>query len=107
MVMSAMGDFRFTIFNNLTLAVAALTLAMALARMRVRPEANWPLAYYAPVLAFALGFRYSLSLWWVGLGAVSAALVRFAPTARRAARVAELGALAYVFARSVGLLLMW
>jgi hypothetical protein len=102
-----MEGFRFTLFNSLTLFVMVLTLAMALFRRRARPETAWPLAYYVVIAAFAIAFRYSLSLWCVGAGVVFALLVRFVPEARRAARVAEFGALAYVFARSVALLLMW
>ena len=84
-----------------------LTLSMAAVRARVRPEANWPLAYYAVVAGFAVGFAYSLSWWGVGAGVLCAALARWAPGARRVARVAEFAVLAYVFARCVGLLLMW
>lgn len=102
-----MESFRFTLFNSLTLFIMALTLAMALVRARAPATANWPLAYYPVILGFAIGFRYSLSLWWVAAGIACAVLVRAAPRTRPAARVAEFGVLAYVFARSVALLLMW
>jgi dolichyl-phosphate-mannose--protein O-mannosyl transferase len=102
-----MENFRFTLFNDLTLLILALTLAMAVVRAKAPPTANWPLTYYAVLLGFALGFPYSFNLWAVVGGIVSALLVRLAPQARPAARIAEFAALAYVFGRSVALLLMW
>lgn len=98
---------RFTLFNNLTLFIMALTAAMALVRAKAPATANWPLAYYAVISGFALAFRYSLNLWWVAAGIVCALIVRTAPSARRVARAAEFAVLAYVFARSMALLLMW
>jgi hypothetical protein len=102
-----MENFRFTLFNTLTLLVMALTVAMAVVRARTRPEAAWPSLYYAAVAAYALAFRYSLNLWLLAAGILAAALLRFAPRVRPYARVAEFAVLAYVFIRSAALLMMW
>ncbi len=101
-----MEGFRFTIFNSATLTVMALTVGMALARSRTGPEARWPILYYVPVAAFALAFPYSLNLYWVSGGILAALLVRYLPW-QRPARIAELAVLAYIFIRSLGLLLLW
>jgi hypothetical protein len=102
-----MENIRFTLFNNLTLVMLALTAGMAVVRARVRPQASWPLAYYVLVLAFALGFRYSLNPWFAGAGGVCALMVRAGHPAAPVARLAEFAVLAYIFARLVALLLMW
>ncbi|MFB3826997.1 MAG: hypothetical protein ACE15B_09515 [Bryobacteraceae bacterium] len=101
-----MENFRFTLFNGLTLFVMALTVATALARLARRRGSNWPLAYYALLLAFALGFPYSLNPYVIGAGAALALAIRFGRPAAPV-RVAEYGVLAYVMARSVALLLLW
>jgi hypothetical protein len=100
-----MEYFRFTPFNCITLFVMGLTLAMVVARAR-RSGGNWALAYYAAILAFAIGFPYSLNLFWVAAGLAAGLLIRFRPR-NAPVRVAEYGVLAYVFARCVGLILMW
>jgi hypothetical protein len=102
-----MENFRFTLFNALTLLLMVLTAGMALARAKASPKANWPLAYYALAMAFALSLRYSLNPWFVAAGAVCSLMVRAGHGAAPAARAAEFAVLAYVFARSVALLLMW
>ncbi len=101
-----MEDFRFTLFNGLTLLVMALTIATALARTGARRESNWPLAYYALALVFALGFPYSLNSYVIAAGVVLALLIRFGRPIR-AVRLAEYGVLAYVVVRSVALLMLW
>lgn len=101
-----MEGFRFTLFNNLTLFVMAATVGMVAARARAPRKAVWPMAYWVLVLAFAAAFQYSLNMYLVATGILVAALLRYAPRPQPV-RIAEFALLAYVFARCVGLLLMW
>jgi hypothetical protein len=101
-----MENFRFTLFNGITLFILALTIAIAIHRIRARKAGNWPLAYYVVALGFAFGFPYSLNLACVFAGLALALAIRlgFLPWA---ARWAELAIWAYVLARCMALLLMW
>jgi hypothetical protein len=99
-----------TLFNSITLFVMALTLWTAYARFRFRLASNWFGAYYAVLGGFWLGFDGSLNTWWLGLGALSALLLRAdflrgAPLL--AVRAAELAFFAYVLWRGLALFLLW
>ncbi len=101
-----MQDFRFTLFNNITLLVLALTVYVAIWRFRGNLLSNWPLVYYAIVIAYTVAFTGGLHPAWVAAGSVSAVFLRVTmfPTF---ARVAELAALVYIAWRSIGLILLW
>jgi hypothetical protein len=102
-------DFKFTLFNSVTLFVMALTLWTAYARFRFRLMSNWFALYYLVILGFWLGFEGSLNTWWI-LAGIAGALVLRSGRARgplcRSARILELAFFAYVLWRSVGLLLL-
>ncbi len=96
---------RFTLFNCITLFVAALTVLVAILRFRANPRSSWFFLYYVPVIVgFAVGFEGSLNPYAVGAGVALAIVIRFGVIA---ARWAELLFFAYVLLRCVGLLLGW
>ena len=101
-----MENFRFTLFNSITLFLLALTTVTAIRRFRPDSGGNWPLVYWAIALAYTFGFSYGLHPAWVGPGTLCAILIRFGvwPSLLR---WVELAALAYVAWRSVGLILLW
>ena len=101
-----MENFRFTLFNSITLLVLALTLLTAIRCFGAAPRSNWPPAYWAIALAYTFGFSRGLHPAWVGTGALCAILIRFGAWPSLV-RWAELVALAYVAWRSVGLILLW
>jgi len=101
-----MASFRFTLFNNLTLFLMALTAGAAVLRLRGRASSSWPLAYYAAALGYTFGFEGGLNPYGVFAGLISSLLVRLGIFPRQA-RVVELAALAYVLWRCLGLLLLW
>ncbi len=99
---------RFTLFNAITLLIAAVTLAtgVALARGKLRP--NWLLAYYLLIAAYWKVFEGALNGVWVVAGLSCAVLLRFnlpGGGGERAVRWGALAALAYVFLRGVDLIL--
>jgi hypothetical protein len=101
-----MGHYPFTFFNGITMLVLALTLVLGWRRWRGSPAANWPLAGYAVIAGYTVGFSGGLNPYWVAAGAACAVAIRlgFYP---RQARWVEAIPLAYVAWRCVGLLLMW
>jgi hypothetical protein len=99
------GDFRFTLFNDVTLFIMALTMGALVWRLKGRIDSNWPLVYWAIVLAYALAFHYSLNLYWILAGAALGLIGRFAR--HRLLRCIELPAFVYVWWRALGLLLGW
>ncbi len=101
-----MEGFRFTLFNDLTLLVLALTLATLAGRLRGRLHANWPLAYYLVVLGHSLGFARGINGYAVAAGLVAGAAQRF-DGYWQVAWAVEVAALACIAWRSIGLLLMW
>ena len=101
-----MENFRFTLFNGITLFIMAATAGIAAIRIAGRNRSRWPLAYYPVLLGYALGFKYSLNPGWVAAGAALTLMVR-AGVQPLAARIAEYAVLAYVFWRALGLLLLW
>jgi hypothetical protein len=96
--------FRFTLFNDITLLMMGLTVAVAIGRWRGHLRSNWPLACYAAVTAYTFGFDGSYNRIWLSVGLACALLIRVGVGA---ARWAEAFFIAYVLWRSVGLLLMW
>ena len=99
-----MEYFRFTLFNDATLLIVALTLWTAVARHRNPPPRNWPLAYYAVITGYTFGFDGSFNKLWIAGGLACSVLIRAGLTS---ARWAELIFFAYVLWRSVCLLLLW
>lgn len=101
-----MENFRFTLFNGITIFIMAATLGVAALRAAGRAGSKWPLAYYPVLLAYAAGFPYGVNLLWAAAGLALSLMVRFGVFAW-AARLAELVVLAYVFLRGLALLMMW
>lgn len=101
-----MEYFRFTLFNDLTLLLMALTIGVAALRLRGPAASNWPLVYYAVVLGYTFGFGGSLSKYPVFVTVAAGLLLRFRLDAK-AVRGVELAGLAYILWRSVGLILLW
>ncbi len=101
-----MGHYPFTLFNGITLLVLALTLALAWRRWRGSPASNWPLAGYALIAGYTLGFSGGLNPYWVTAGVACALAIRLGFFPRRV-RWVEAIPLGYVAWRCVGLLLMW
>jgi hypothetical protein len=100
-------DFRFTLFNSITLFIMALTLAAAFARFRLRPASPWFGVYYLVLAGFWKGFDGSLNSWWLAYGIACAVLLHFSSRALSWARIAECAFFGYVLWRCVGLLLLW
>ena len=101
-----MEHFRFTLFNCVTLFILAWTLVLLWWRFAGKLSANWPLAYYAVLMGYTVGFSGGLNPYWVGAGIACALAIRFGFYPARV-RLAELIPLGYVAWRSVGLILMW
>ena len=103
-------DFKFTLFNEVTLFVVVLTLWTVYSAFRF-PLAHRRFAlYYFVILGFWLGFDGSLNTWWILAGIAGAVIRRSGAahgTVRNAARLLELAFFGYVLWRSVGLLLLW
>jgi hypothetical protein len=103
-------EFKFTLFNSITLLVMAVTAWMTFARFRFRLDSNWLPLYYLLILGFWAGFDGSLNTWWVVAGVAAAVLLRSrkirAPLLN-GVRGLELGFFGYVLWRGVGLLLLW
>jgi hypothetical protein len=102
--------FRLTLFNAVTLSLMALTVFMVYARFRYRLDANWPLLYYAIVVAYWQAFEGALNPYWGLTGLTSALLLRFEflggfpLTVVRAIEILFFG---YILWRGLGLLLLW
>ena len=101
-----MGHYPFTLFNGLTALMLAWALVLVWRRFRGTQSANWPLAIYAAMAGYTIGFSGGLNPYWVAAAVICAIAIRlgFYP---RQVRWAETIALAYVAWRCVGLLLMW
>ncbi len=99
-------EFRFTLFNGITLVVMAATLATAYLRAAGRDGSKWPLAYYGFAAAYAAVFARGLDIRVVLAGAALTLLVRFGILSK-AARLLEMLVFAAIFWRALGLLLMW
>ena len=52
--------FPITLFNVVTLFLLLATIAMAYKRFTLPGESNWPLVYYAILIAYWRSFTYSL-----------------------------------------------
>jgi hypothetical protein len=98
-------NFRFTLFNNITLLIMALTVAIAAVRWLGQRRSNWPLVYYVVVAGFTFGFDGSLNKLLFGIGLACGLSIRF--TSWPAPQWMEAAFFAYVLWRSIGLLLMW
>ena len=101
-----MENFRLTLFTAITLGVLALTGLLLWQRFAGSLSSNWPLAYYAVLAGYTIGFSGGLNPYWVALGIACALAIRFGLHARRV-RLLELLPLGYVAWRCVGLVLMW
>lgn len=102
--------FRFTLFNNLTLALMGLTVWMAAGRLASRADSNWPLLYYLLVLAYWKAFEGGLNTYWVLTGVACGLLLRFeflGGAVAKLVRAVEYAFFAYVLWRGVGLILGW
>jgi len=102
----SMGHYPFTLFNAITAPVLALTLILVWRRFRGALAANWPLACYAAMAAYTLGFSGGLNPYWVTAGVACGVAIRFG-FYPMVVRWVEAIPLAYVAWRCVGLLLMW
>ena len=101
---------RFTLFNAITLLIAALTVFTIVQRLRTSRASNWALIYFALLLVYAQVFRYSLNWYGILAGIACALLLRFevpGAKAEKALRAAEFAVLCYVLVRCAGLILMW
>ena len=101
-----MEYFRFTLFNCITLLILAWTIVLLWRRFAGKLAANWPLAYYAVLVGYTIGFSGGLNPYWVAAGAACALAIRlgFYPARVRLGEAIPLG---YVAWRCVGLVLMW
>ena len=52
--------FPITLFNVVTLFLLLATIVMAYKRFTLPGESNWPLVYYAILIAYWRSFTYSL-----------------------------------------------
>jgi|SRR5450755_675924 len=100
-----MGHYPFTLFNAITVLVLVLALAVAWGRFRAAEAANWPLACYAAIAAYTVGFSGGLNPYWVAAGAACGVAIRFGFQAKRV-RWVEAIALGYMAIRCVRLLWM-
>ena len=101
--------FRWTLFNGCTLLLMALTIPVAVARLRGVLESNWPLLYYAALLAYWKAFEGGLSTYAVLLGVACGVLLRFeflGGVPLTFVRVLEYFFFAYVLWRGLTLVLM-
>ncbi len=88
-----------TVTNVTTAVLAGLTGWMIVARHRTASESNWPLVYYAAVVAFSARFPDRLDPSWVYGGLVCALLLRFefmAGIFEKAVRLLDYLALGYI-----------
>jgi hypothetical protein len=102
--------FRFTLFNGLVGLIMALTVWLIVLRFTRKLDSNWPLVYYAVLLAFWKVFDGSFNTWWVLAGVLCGLLLRFeflGATVVKVVRWCELAVCGYVLWRSVGLWLLW
>ncbi|HWB95489.1 MAG TPA: hypothetical protein VG672_02270 [Bryobacteraceae bacterium] len=101
-----MESFRFTLFNDLTLLLMAVTISMAVLRLRRRTGSRWPLGYYAVLLGYTFGFQGGLNPYAVVVTAAAGLLPQF-HLDHKAARGVELAGFAYILWRALGLILLW
>jgi hypothetical protein len=98
---------RFTLFNCITFFVLVLTVLLVWRRFAGMPlSANWPLAYYAAVIAYTKAFGGGLNPYWVAAAVACGLAIRLGLYAARV-RLVEVIPLGYVAYRCVGLILMW
>jgi hypothetical protein len=101
-----MEYFRFTLFNSITLIVLVGAVVLVWRRFSGALTANWPIAYYAVLVGYTVGFSGGLNPYWVASGIACALAIRlgFYPARVRFGEAIPLG---YVAWRCVGLILMW
>jgi hypothetical protein len=100
-------EFRFTLFNSVTLLVMGFTLLTGIAFARNKLDRNWLFLYYPLILAYWWIFEGALNTYWVVGGLLCALLLRFSllgGSGQRILRWPELIALTYVFLRGADLL---
>lgn len=68
---------RPTTENITTLLLLALTVWILYIRHRTRPDTNWPLFYFAAVVAYIRKFDNVIPDWVVFTGVIAALLLRF------------------------------
>src|SRR6266496_2304913 len=99
-----------TLFNVLTLGMLAATVWVAIKRFTLPVDSNWPLAYYAILVAYCRAYAYSLDNYWVLAGLLCGLLLRFeflGGAAVKLIRAVEIGVFVYVVGRCAVLLLQW
>jgi hypothetical protein len=102
--------FPITLFNVVTLFLMAATVLIAIKRFTLRVDSNWPLVYYALLVAYWRGFTYTLDNYWVLAGVLCGLVLRFeflGGAAEKLIRAVELAVFAYVIFRCVKLILLW
>jgi hypothetical protein len=101
-------DFRFTLFNSITLLIMGFTLLTGAGFVRRKISPNWAFLYYPLVLGYWKVFDGALNTWWLFTGIACALLLRFIRReglVTRALWWIEAAALAYIFLRGLDLLL--
>lgn len=102
--------FEITLFNIVTLFLMAATLVIADRRLTSGIDTNWPLVYYALLLAYWRGYAYTLDNYWVMGELLCGLLLRFeflGGPAEKLIRALELLVYGYVAWRCVELILQW
>lgn len=101
-------EFRFTLFNAVTLMIMGFTVLTIIPFARNKLDRNWPFLYYLLILAYWGVFEGALNTYWVFGGLACAVLLRFrllGGRVRQILRWLEVAALAYIFTRGLDLLL--
>lgn len=102
--------FPLTLFNIATLVLMAATVWLAVKRFTLRVDSNWPLVYYAVLVAYWHGNSYTLDNYWVLAGVLCGLLLRFeflGGAVEKLIRGVELIVCTYVIYRCVKLILLW
>ena len=102
--------FPITVFNVVTLFLLLATIVMAYKRFTLPGESNWPLVYYAILIAYWRSFTYSLDNYWVLMGVLCGLLLRFeflSGPFQKVIRAIELVVFGYIVWRCFVLIMMW
>jgi hypothetical protein len=68
---------RYTASNVTTAVMLGLTLWLVIGRFKVRGDSNWPLYYWAALIAYHQGFQGHLNQYALYAGVICALLIRF------------------------------
>ena len=96
--------------NVLSLLLLVSTGVVLYLRFAGRPDSNWPLFYYAALLAYLYHFEGVLDARFVYAGLIAALVLRFEYLAGYlwvGLRTLEAGFLTYVMWRALGVLREW